>query len=78
MNDGPRIGLRTSTSEICPGGPNSGCPGSRSRYMDLLLGSFVVKSALHSCRLNVDLPDDLGPIVMAHMEPFFSSALPVS
>jgi len=43
-----------------------------------LLGSFVVSSALHSCRLKVDLPDDFGPIVIAQMEPFFSSALPVS
>lgn len=37
-----------------------------------------MSSALHSFRLNVDLPDDLGPMVMAQMEPFFSSALPVS
>lgn len=63
---GERFGLSSLTSDMMPGGPNSGCPGSMSRtatpgHSRFLVPPRSVNSLFVTILENVDFPDDLGP-----------------
>lgn len=63
---GDRFGSSNLTSDITPGGPHSGCPGSMSRtatpgHILLCILVLSVISLFVTIRQNVDFPDDLGP-----------------
>lgn len=63
------MGWRNSISEICPGGPYSGCPGSMSRRKteccsDFMASRSMVKRRLSNNLPKVDLPVDFGPQTM--------------
>ena len=60
MNGGPRIALLRTEKDTIPGGANSGCPGSRSRYA--ILG-YVLKRVLVRVRESVDFPEDFEPVM---------------
>jgi len=60
VNGGPSIGLLRTERETIPGGENSGCPGSRSRYAVL---GYVLRRVLVRVRESVDFPEDLGPVM---------------
>jgi hypothetical protein len=72
VKGGPKLSSETWTSESCPGGENSGWPGSRSKSATpttsvefLGEASFRVdRSLLTRNFAKVDFPDDFGPHTM--------------